>query len=486
MPPVNAAEWRDLLVHRLDERWAKLKVYDAYYEGDQNIAFMTAKYAAAYGGMFAELADNWMTMVVDSSVERLKVQGIRFGKEQKADEDAWSIWQDNGLDGESNMLHTEAVKTGWAYWMVQPTEGDKSPRITGEHPSQCIVATDPADRRIRVAALKKWRDGDYIYANVYLPDRVVKYRTTQRRIQTTQFGDAKRWESIGASSNPLKDVPLVPVPNNPAMLHGGVSDLARGAIKLQNAINKMLGDMLIGSEYIAYPLRVLLGVDIPRDPATGEPIPNADLALSQSRMLILPGQASEMDVKEFSAGDLKNFSDQVQVLADHLAAQTRTPPHYVVGKMANMSGDALKGAETGLVAKVRSGKMEPFGEAHETTLRLAFKAKDPSDERANETEAEIIWGDPESRSQAELADALTKLSAIGVPQEILWSRYGFSPAEIDRMKAIQEEEALRLQALQPQTPQEPNLNGSQPAEPSRNGGVPSQAVQPSQPARAAS
>jgi hypothetical protein len=101
------AEWRDLLVQRLDWRWNELHVYDAYYEGDQRLRYATQKFADVYGGLFRALADNWCQIVVDSSVERLRVQGFRFGDQQEADKDAWDIWQANGLDGESNMLHTE-------------------------------------------------------------------------------------------------------------------------------------------------------------------------------------------------------------------------------------------------------------------------------------------------------------------------------------------------------------------------------------------
>jgi hypothetical protein len=437
-------EWRDLLVRRLDARWGTLRVYDAYYNGDQVLTYATQKFRDAYGGLFKALSDNWMPIVVDSSAERLRVQGFRFGG-QDADNEAWEIWQANGLDGESSMLHTEAIKLSEAYWMVQPGE---TPRITAEHPSQCIVATDPSDRRNRLAALKKWSDGENVFANVYLPDRVVKYKQTRRAGVIDVLPDPRsgNWETIGGSGNPLGVVPIIPALNNPSMIHGGRSDLAGGPIRIQDAINKLLADMLIGSEYQAYPQRVLLGVDQPRD-ASGNPIPmeNLDEAASRSRLWMFPGPDAK--AFEFTAADLKNFREAIDGLVRDLTAQTRTPPHYVAGQIVNASGDALKAAETGLVSKVRS-KMQSFGEAHEEAMRLAFKARDPEDPRAEETQAETIWADPESRSQAELADALTKLASIGVPQEVLWERYGFSPQEIDRMKAMQAEDAF----LNPEPP----------------------------------
>lgn len=434
-------------MHRLDARWSELQVYDAYYRGDQTLAFATQKFRDAYGNMFRALADNWMPIVVDSSVERLRVQGFRFGKSQGADDEAWRIWQANGLDAESNMVHTEAVKLGWAYWMVQPN-GD-TPRITAEHPSQVIVAHAPGDRRNRLAAVKKWGEDGAIYVNVYLPDRVVKYRTTKRQLE---LAPDRKWETIGAAGNALGVVPVVPVMNNPSMLEGGRSDLAGGPLRIQDAINLLLSGMLIGAEYQAYPLRVLLGVDTPKNP-DGTVVRNAELKVSQSRLLMFPGNAQEMEVKEFSAADLNNFRTAIDGLVRDLTAQTRTPPHYVAGQIVNASGDALKAAETGLVSKVRD-KMDPFGEAHEEAMRLAFKAIDRNDERADATDAEVIWRDPESRSQAETVDAAVKLSAIGVPNEVLWEKVGFSPQEIDRMLAMKETDDL-LAAVAP-----PPMNGA--------------------------
>lgn len=144
---------------------------------------------------------------------------------------------------------------------------------------------------------------------------------------------------------------------------------------------------------------------------------------------------------EFSASDLENFLTAMDGLTRHLTAQTRTPPHYVSGQIVNASGDALKAAETGLVSKVRA-KMDPFGEGHEETMRLAFRAIDPNDPRAEATDAETIWKDPESRSQAETVDAATKLATIGVPQEALWEYVGASPQQIDRWRGMEEAEAL--------------------------------------------
>ncbi len=56
--------------------------------------------------------------------------------------------------------------------------------------------------------------------------------------------------------------------------------------------------------------------------------------------------------------------------------------------------------------------------------------------RSVRPDIETIWHDPEVRTEAEHMDALTKLQAIGVPQEALWERVPASPQEIERWRGM--------------------------------------------------
>jgi hypothetical protein len=429
---LTPASWLQVLEQRLDHRWtmgsgAQLAwgVYDAYYEGDHVLHFATRKFREAFGSLFAAIADNWCQLVVDSSVERLKVQGFRFGAGQSADDDAWGIWQFNGMDAQSTMVHCESVKLGEAYWLVEPGPRGSSdpPRVTCEHPSQMIVACNPADHRDRRAALKKWREDDgFAYANLYLPDWTYKYRSQSK----LSAGQRVAWRGIGIFPNRLGEVPVIPVSNAPGMLRGGSSDL-QVAYPIQNALNKLLSDMLIGSEYQAFPQRVLLGVELPKGP-DGMVSRAAELQASQARVWAIANENAS--AFEFSASDLSAFVSARESLIHGLTSKTKLPAHYVSGEVAKASGDALKAGETGLVAKVND-KKSPFGEAHEDTMRLAFRAMG-DEARGKSYKAETIWKDSESRTFGELIDGLVKLSTIGVPVEALWERAGFSPTEIAR------------------------------------------------------
>jgi hypothetical protein len=65
-----------------------------------------------------------------------------------------------------------------------------------------------------------------------------------------------------------------------------------------------------------------------------------------------------------------------------------------------------------------------------------------NDPRANLYTSEVIWKDPETHSESVRADALVKLSSIGVPNETLWQMWGFSPPQIERMREQAMDQAL--------------------------------------------
>lgn len=251
-------QWRDTLLEALGERQTDLQRFDSYYCGEHRLLFATAKFRETFGTLFSSFADNWCDLVVDASVERLKVQGFRFGTDD-ADNDAWAIWQQNGLDADSELAHTEAVKLGCAYALVGPDDGGQ-PSIQIESPANAILAIDPAQGRHRLAGLRDWVDEWGVeHCVLYLPDAILWW---------TKQGESKTWEldTVASGKNVLGVVPLVPLANMPTLIRRqGRSDIER-VIPLQDAINKLCADMIVASEYAAFPQRWVTGVEIPATP----------------------------------------------------------------------------------------------------------------------------------------------------------------------------------------------------------------------------
>jgi hypothetical protein len=422
-------QWRDRLLEALAVRATNLATLDSYYKGDHKLLFATAKFRETFGLLFASFSDNWCDLVVDASAERLKVEGFRFGDNESGDKDAWAVWQRNDLDAESELAHTEAVKLGCAYALVGPDDGGKA-TIQIEPPTTAIVAIDPALGRHRLAGLRCWCDEwGTEHCVLYLPGQIVWWQRAE--------GDAqKQWQLDEAASgtNVLKVVPLIPLANGPTLRERqGRSDIAR-VIPLQDAVNKLCADMMIASEYAAFPQRWVTGVEIPvypeGTPNAGQPLPSIVSFLGGAdRVMAVEDAAARFG--NFAVSDLGIYVKAIELLIQHVAAQTRTPPHYLLGSSGNFpSGESLKATETGLVAKVRR-KQIAFGEGWEEAIRLALLI-DGNTEQAEADDCETIWQNPESRSQAETVDAATKLDSIGVPRTALWEYVGATPQQIER------------------------------------------------------
>lgn len=452
--------WVAILNARLDERIPRLVLLDDYYDGDHPLPRGPERAKEAFRKWLRKSRSNWMGLVVDAKAERLRVQGIRYGSGQRADTQAWDIWQANSMDLGSDAVHLEAFVAGETYVSVEPNPDDAStPFIFPEHPCQMIVATPPARPFQRDAAFKKWLDDSgYVFATLYLPGAVYKFRSkTKRRPDTLGKIVWERREVDGEDwplPNPFGEVPVIPFRNRSRLLKPGRSEID-GLTDTQDRINEMLFQRLIAGQYAAFRQRAASGMTLETDPATGKP----KMPFEPSMTELWVSEDPETKWHEFSQTTLTGYLDSVEADVQHIAAQSSTPPHYLLGKMMNLAAEAMKAAEAGLVAKVQN-RMLHFGESWEAVWRLSFKAIG-DEAKAREFNAETIWRNPEFRTEGQLVDALTKMATLGVPREALWERWGASPQEIARWKTMQAEERLfaGLGADEPEQPARPDDDG---------------------------
>lgn len=430
--------WLDQGIKALQARAPQVARLQNYYDGSHPLAFASKKFADAFGGLFSQFADNWCELVVDAVEERLTVQGFRFGDGVDADTDAWHIWQRNGLDAESQICHTETLVCASAAAMVW-AGADGLAEITIEHPEQMVVFCSSTNRRIRLAAVKRWADDDgYLRANVYLPDMLWKYQSREKT--GTWTGGDPRWAewTVGDETqhvpNPLGVVPVVPFANRSRLIRPPRSEIAN-VIPINDGINKLVADMLVASEYAAMPQRWVTGLDIEVDEETNQPI--APFKVELDKILQATDPATKFG--QFSAADLGNYTAAIEMLVQHVASQTRTPPHYFYLSGQFPSGESIKSAETGLVSKAARKQLH-FGESWEEVLRLAFAVEGRP--QAMDVGAETIWRDPESRTESEHVDAVMKKMSLGVPQQMLWEELGYSPQQIERMRDMQRAQAM--------------------------------------------
>ncbi|MFD6364365.1 phage portal protein, partial [Streptomyces roseolus] len=326
---------------------------------------------------------NWTGLVIDSPVERMHVDGFRFGEPTDSDQGARAgdteanrIWQENSLDADADLVHYGALSQRRGFVLVEKGD-DGRPVLTHETPRQVAVEHVQGSRRKLAAGLKMWRDDwtGQTRATLWTPDRIYDFTTkSENPTFSGRVAQLRGWDAFalpnaddGQRPNLLKDVPLVPFINRRNRRLDGFAE-HEDVLTIQNRITLSLINLIAAMKYGAFRQRYASGLEVDEDPVTGQKIQPYKLDI---KSLWTSGDP-ETKFGEFAATDLKPYVAAVESAVQDLAAISRTPPHYLIGAVVNVSGDALKAAETGLVSKVRD-RQRNFGESWEQAMRLAFR-----------------------------------------------------------------------------------------------------------------
>ena len=461
----------DRLGRELTARATTIERFDAYYRGRQGRRFIGTKYRELFAKIFEGYAENFCGVVVDAVEERLDIEGFRFPRPTpgaiasnpdaadggepdsiaSTDADAWRIWQDNGLDARSQIAHTEALVKSVVYVLVSPFPRERvfgrSPRITIEDPCSTIVELAPGTTE-RIVGMKRWTDAaGTLLATLYFPDRIEKWRARERR-WANQYSSGVTgqvtWEERYVDGEPwplphtLGVVPLVPLVNRPRLDGSGQSEIEQ-IIPIQDAINTIAINELVASETAAFPQKWATGIEIPIDPETGKPTepwkPDIDA--------IMATKVADAKFGQFVAAELAQYGGAIDARIKRIASITRTPYHYFLDHGGQPpSGTSLRSSETGLVRKARR-RSRQFGEGWEEVMRLAFKTL--GDDRAGISDAATVWANPESLTESEHMDALSKArTSLLVPLEVLWEDAGYSPQQRRDFRRLLEAERTWL------------------------------------------
>jgi hypothetical protein len=437
--------WLARLYKQLVERQKIIEILEDYYCGDHPLPWLPEQARQEFRRVLKMTRTNVMGLVCDSTAERMQIVGFRLGSiaeddsRKAAEKNLWRIWQANGLDSGSDQSILDAVITGQGYALAAPNPDDpKTPYGWFEHPSQAIVECVPGNRRERAAGLKVWLDDwtGMVNATLFLrrqaPDEqafVFKYQAkkppggsqpTSRQWQRREV-PGEDWPAV----NPLNVVPLIELPNRPRTLIGGISELA-DVMDIQDRINKTVADRLITQDFGAFPQK--WATAWPEKDQEGNPTPKIDVG----RNRMVTSDIQETKFGQWDAAPLDPYSLAKKEDVRDVASRTRTPAQYLLGDMSNVNGETLKASESGLVSKVRQS-MRFLDDPIEDFARLLLQA---AGEDVPAESMETIWRNPEYRTEGELVDALTKMSTLHVPDEVLWEKWGASPQEIDRWKAL--------------------------------------------------
>jgi hypothetical protein len=463
----DALKFTDQLYAKLSHRRNEIRLFNDYADGKHPLRLGSEEWSQDHAQRFKGWSDNWCGVVASAPGERTALDGFRVGDDddvQSADEkELWRQWDLNEMPSQSSqgfLASRIARRSAVLVW----GDADDNPVITWEDPAQVIVDYDPSTRVSRYA-LKAWLDGDLELATLYTDTEVWKFQrprlaTSIERGHTPDgliiVSDYKNHVSAGGwvrrehtgddtwpITHPMGILPIQEFTNRPKLGNHPVSDI-EGTIAMQDAINMLWKYLFAAADYASMPARVVMGLEPPKMPILDEngvkigEKPVDIEALQKGRMLWLTGQNGK--IGQWDAAKLDVFTDVINVAVKHLAAQTRTPIHYIVGELGNVNGETLTATETPLAMKVRESHLFHTPDVRGVFRRIALvQGNDGLAEACRSGQPQ--WRNPEIRSEAQMADAASKDKATGFP--IMWIakyRYGYTQKQLAELEAMLEKE----------------------------------------------
>lgn len=375
----------------------------------------------------------WGRLLVDLMVQFLYVDGYRDDQGQSMP--AWDVWQANLLDDRQARVHEGAAALGLSYVKVLPGRDrltmSRMPQIKGMSARKSIALyEDPANDewpRLFLTGEKR-KVGDVDGHRFELVDDAATYT-----VDRTSGTDAKVVSTVRHGVGVCPVIRFAPRMDIEGRAVGEIEPV----INVMRRLNQTTFDRLIVQRFGAWVVRWATGLEEP-SPEEGETAAEVRQAMKLRLSIedILVSEGPETKFGALQGTDMRPYTEATVAEARAFAAITQTPPHALLGEMTNLSAEALTAAEMGHKRKVDQAK-QALGESWEQVFRLAAHIQGDR-QGAAAWDAQVRWRDTESRSLAQVADALGKLAQmLQVPPQALWERIpGVTQTDVEAWKAM--------------------------------------------------
>lgn len=379
-----------------------------YANGPQPLKYSTARLTEAFGNITASFTINWMSLVIDSALDRIQLSG--FDTDDKSVNDKLDLLFDElHLDIEADKAHQAALTTSQAYIIVWKGE-DGVIEAYYNDPRLCQVFYDPEHPRIKTYAAKWFNHIDQTQEiTLYYTDRIEHW--VSQKI-TSGIDKASAFELQEVEANPYGVIPVFEL-KSPGEIFKVLS--------IQDGINKAFADGMIVAEFSTAPQRYVISN---ADPGTLKNSPNEIWWLPSS-----DGQGQQTSAGQFPQAELGGFWESIEKMTNSIAIITRTPKYYFMSTGANVSGEALLAMEAPLVAKCQKRQRE-FGVVWVDIATFLAQLEGVTIEPAD---VNVLWEKVESTQP--LTEAQTRLASInsGINLRTILRDEGWSEADLDEM-----------------------------------------------------
>lgn len=469
-------EWFARLDARANEQRKNALLWWKYMDLEQELVYV-ARIIAEQDNRFPPLLLPWSELVIESVVERLRLESFLSG--EKPVDDLVKSWQDNDLDEASDEAHTAASVAGQHFLMIGPDGPGGSPMVTTEYCDQVAVELDPRTRQ-PIVGMKRWTEdtgggATRDHAVLFIPEvpdvtdrgvgvcRVFDLDDKKNLVELEPLGD---WSRVIAEDPSLPNVPFVQMLTNPRRGYGR-SDLVQLKPVLDGA-NQIATDMMAAVEHHAVGRKWVVGAtEKDFTDEDGNQIPLWKVAMGDvwgiphAKQERNQGTVPETKVGQFAASDLRNFHESQKVCAQVAASKYGLPPMYMGYASDNpASAEAILYSLERLVLRAEKRQLW-YGGAWERAGRIqwAILGKDPADIAGMESK----WRNAATPTMASKMDAAVKGVSSGIiDAEQAWIDLGYSEQTKkglrERMAKLGFQNAANLKAVDqiPTLPPVPN------------------------------
>ncbi len=444
----------------LTDETEAMNVYRDYFDGKQELVYSTELFSQIFGDAFKGFKDNWMKVIVNACNNRMKLLGFNFDTDSDGSEIAdqvWDVLKLNEISTQQRDLHEGILVEGRAFIIVWP-DPETGAFVDWQPGQLCRIFYDPDRRTKALWAVKRWttETGD-IYVTFYTPEFVFKYLDKSSGLgQKKPSSSSALTEVPGVGffsgleerivegedwplANPFGKVPVVEFSNTSYR-----SEL-EDAIPQQDALNKTLLDMMVTSEFQAFPQRA---VETMANEPSGGWAAGAGEVWAFKPSFDADGKHIPSTFHTFEVYDPSTYMEPIAMWLQHIALTNSTPVRYFQesdrgGRGDSPSGESLLVDDKPLNDKVEE-KQERFDPRWMDVARLVAAALEIED--AFNLVGETVWQDPRHDYRLSKLNEGLAMIDIGIPVEFVVRKLGFTPDEVAEVSTMIERQKVEQEA----------------------------------------
>ena len=413
------------------KRGARVKIYRNYERGEHRakITDQMKKMLRISKDTASELSDfndNYCRVVVDKMAARLVVSSIKAG--EAADDWLKDTLTRNDFEAQQSSWFRGGIRDGDSFVLIDPVTFLWASEPAYDGFSGVSVIFDSMTRK-PVWACKLWSEADtddiaegeqttaVMKMVVYQPNTVSFWQGSTGGAEVEAVNGVATEQGIDAETNvmpwPLGKIPIVHIANQlDNYTQYGESEL-RPAVPLQDVLNRTLHSMVMASEFSAFKLLWSIGFDVSVDGIVPGGIINLTVGDGKAYTPEDIEFLKAAKVGQFEATDLSQYTGQIDKVVQQISQATQTPIYGVTGQGGNISGEALKQLEIGLLGKIERFQRQNT-DAIKELVQMTAEMQNIFDGADNAPALDtilVIW------KPAEILDVNARIAALSLVRE---------------------------------------------------------------------